>query len=81
MTVDEYDKQIYMVFSRVFAVPPEQLSADTRRGDLEGWDSLGHILLIEALCEEFGLAIAPERALGLETIHDVKTLIVELKTR
>lgn len=76
---EQFDDRIYAVFERLFGVRAEELSPQTRRGDLEEWDSLGHILLVEALCDEFGVAISAEQALDLETISDIKMLIAKLK--
>ena len=65
--------------SRALRVDREKLSDRTRRGDLEEWDSLGHLVLVEALSEEFKVNISPESALDMETIHDIKLVISRLQ--
>jgi acyl carrier protein len=69
------------LLERVFEVEPRQFRDDTRRGDLDRWDSLGHLSLIEALREEFGMDIPPERALDMETVADIKRIMGALLER
>jgi acyl carrier protein len=76
---DSYDSRIYSVFSRVLHVHLENISDQTCRGNLEEWDSLGHITLMEALSEEFKIDIPAEKALEISTIHDIKRVIQGLK--
>lgn len=77
---DDFTHRIVAIFNDVLRIPPENLSDQTRRGDVDGWDSLGHILLIEALSNEFDVAIAAEQALDMESIQDIKRILIELKT-
>ncbi|MCZ6820874.1 MAG: acyl carrier protein [Calditrichaeota bacterium] len=71
--------RIYSLFENILRVPGDKLSEQTRRGDVEEWDSLGHILLIEALSKEFEVKISPEQALEMETIQDIIQMVTKLK--
>ena len=75
----QINERISVVFERALRVKREKLSDRTRRGDLEEWDSLGHLVLVEALSEEFKINISPESALDMETIHDIKRVISQLQ--
>ncbi len=77
--MNSYDERIYIVFQKVLSVPAGELSAQTRRGNPEVWDSLSHMLIVAALSEEFEVNIPPEEALEMETIQDVKLIICKLK--
>jgi len=66
------------IFLQVFEVPPGEITDQTRRGELERWDSLGHLVLLESLREEFRIEIEPEQALEMETIKDIKHLVTTL---
>jgi acyl carrier protein len=66
---------IACLFRRLFGTPPENVKDSSRRGDLEGWDSLGHLVLIEALRNEFAVEISPEVALEIETVADVRRIV------
>lgn len=71
-------QRVDTLLQRVFEVGPRQLRDQTRRGDLDRWDSLGHLTLIEALREEFGLEIPPELALSMDTVDDIKRIMSTL---
>ena len=72
------DQTIKAIFKRVFEAPAEEVSDRTRRGEFERWDSLGHLVLLEALREEFQIEIEPERALEMETVGDIKRIVTAL---
>src|SRR5436190_14830775 len=67
-------QRVETLLQRVFEVAPRQLRDETRRGELDRWDSLGHLALIEALREEFAIDIPPELALSMDTVADVKRI-------
>ena len=71
-------QRVNALLQRVFEVGPRQLRDETRRGDLDRWDSLGHLTLIEALREEFGFDIPPELALSMDTVADIKRIMSAL---
>jgi acyl carrier protein len=68
-------QRVDALLQRVFEVGPRQLRDETRRGDLDRWDSLGHLTLIEALREEFGVDISPELALSMDTVADINRIM------
>ncbi len=74
----EMDTAIKAIFKRVFEAPPEEVRDQTRRGEFERWDSLGHLVLLEALREEFQIEIEPEQALEMETVGDIKRIVTAL---
>ena len=71
-------RRVEAVIRRVFELPADKLHDETRRGDFERWDSLGHLTLVEALRLEFDVEIPPEEALAMETIADVKRIVAYL---
>lgn len=70
--------RVAAVFQEVFELRPDQLTDETRRGDFERWDSLGHLALIEALREHFSIDIPPEQALDMESVGDAKRIVSTL---
>ena len=63
------------VISQVFQADASEFGQETRRGELERWDSLGHLTLIEALCSEFKIEIPPEDALAMESVDDIARIV------
>ena len=46
----------FYITADVLGEPPELVSADTMRSDLDSWDSIAHLNLVVALEDEFSLA-------------------------
>ena len=61
--------------ANLFDEPVENLSLDTPRVDLAGWDSMGSLLLIADLDEMYGIEIGEEGILQLKTLGDLAALI------
>jgi len=66
---------IKKIMGRIFEVRPEEITDQTRRRELERWDSLSHLALLVALQEEFHVEIPAEQALEMETLEDIKRAI------
>ncbi|MGH9389469.1 MAG: acyl carrier protein [Vicinamibacteria bacterium] len=66
---------IQRLFQELFDVPAERLTDKTRRGELERWDSLGHLRLVGELSDAFGIEIPPDSALEMETVEDIKRIV------
>lgn len=75
---DDLDQKMRKIFSELFRVDGASLSDDTRRGELEGWDSLGHLDLVSELENQFSVRIDEDRALEIETFGEAKAAISEL---
>ncbi|MFB3040322.1 MAG: acyl carrier protein [Candidatus Poribacteria bacterium] len=74
---DDLDIRIKAIFRNTLQIPSDKIVDESRRGDFEEWDSLGHIMLIDALAKEFNLKISAEEALDMESIQDIKRTIAE----
>ena len=72
---DDVDARLRKIFGELFPVDPAALDDETRRGELDGWDSLGHLDLVAALETEFSLLLDPDEALEIETFGDAKRMI------
>ena len=70
--------EIGVLIGKTFQASADMITDETRRGDLEQWDSLGHLTLIEALRERFGIEITPEDALDMDTVRDIKRIVFAL---
>ncbi len=72
------DTAVEALLASVFEERPEALTDGTRRGDLDRWDSLGHLRLVAALREAFAIEIPSEEALDMETVADIKRIVRSL---
>ena len=44
-------------------------------GEIEGWDSLGHVILINAIQKEFSISIDMDEMIEIENVSDIKKLL------
>lgn len=70
-----YTEKVRIVVAETFKVPLEQVTLEMKPGDLPGWDSLGHITLLEALQERFALEIPLDEALEASTLADLADVL------
>ena len=76
--IEEINGRVRKIYGELFRVDPDELSDDVRRGELDGWDSLGHLDLVSALEKQFSVRLRPEQALEIETIGDAKRVLARL---
>jgi acyl carrier protein len=70
--------RVRRTLSDLFSVSPESVTAETSPATLDAWDSMGHLMLVEALEQEFELQIPPE---DVERMKDVGTIVKVLDAR
>ena len=77
MTKDKFD----IVFRSVFLLKEDfELSFDLAPGDIEQWDSIGHVNMITAFEEEFGIQFSDEdlmEVVNLKTLYETTTRLIQ----
>lgn len=63
------------VFEEVFPEAGVELSAQLESSEVEGWDSLGHVGLIVAVEDRFGIEFRPEEYEQFASVGALVTLI------
>ena len=71
MTVEEALAWI----AEVLDEPPTSVNANTARKDLTKWDSLGQLLLLSALDQEFGIRMTPDEVREFSSVQSILTLL------
>ena len=69
--------RLYQIVSEVFDVSPSQLNPSSAKGELQGWDSLGTVNLINALEEGFSVQFDLLEIADLETISQVQDALLK----
>jgi len=46
-------------------------------GDLPGWDSLGHVNLVNALERVYSISLDMDEMIAIETVLDIRALLTE----
>lgn len=53
----------------------EKLSLNTKRNDVEEWDSMGQISIMSMLEEKFGVTLEMEELVNLERVQDIVNIL------
>ena len=75
MQQDAVIAQMGDIFDEVFDYDGA-LSAATTAEDVEEWDSLGHIRLMLAVEQKFGIRFQPSEVIGLKNLGELADLVV-----
>lgn len=75
MSENNIQERLRKIFFKVFncSDPQETASPD----NLAGWDSLGHLLLVSAIEEEFKIALTSEDVFQMVNFRAIQTILEE----
>lgn len=74
MTDDDIYPKLATIFDDVFEYDGP-LAADTVAADVDGWDSVGHIRLVLAAEDAFGVRFDPKEVVGLNNLGELVAAI------
>lgn len=64
-------EKIIALMEEIFQVPAGTVTEQTTADDLEEWDSLAHVMLIDALSSELGISIPLDEAVELASVAEI----------
>jgi acyl carrier protein len=71
MTVD----QALAWVAETFEEPKPNIQQDTRRADIAAWDSLGQLILMSALDQQFGIRLNQAELSSLSSVQDILNIL------
>jgi len=71
MTRDEISKIVNDIFTGIFKLENEVISNETNSDDVNNWDSLNHIILINAIENEFKIKFPLGEMADLRSIGEI----------
>lgn len=77
MTREEVYERLNAVFADVFDDEELTVNDETTAADVEGWDSLIHITLIDAVEEEFDISFDMKTIVKLKNVGEMVDVIME----
>ena len=77
MADDAIKEEIFEIISDLFDVDRQEVTSESSPDTLSAWDSLGHMRLITAIEEKYGLAFSPEEQVDMLTVSLVVEIVVE----
>ena len=75
MTREEVYERLNAVFQDVFDDPDLQVNDETTAADVDGWDSLIHITLIDSVEEEFDVSFDMKTIVKLKNVGEMVDVI------
>ncbi len=67
--------EVYQMIAVLLNENNLQIDANTAFEDIEGWDSMGTLLLMAELDERFGITLKEEQIKGLQKVSDLLAII------
>lgn len=77
MTREEVFERLNAVFQDVFDDDEIEIDDDTTAADIDGWDSLMHITLMDAVEEEFDVSFDMKTVVKLKNVGEMVDVILE----
>ena len=75
MTREEVYENLNEVFQNVFDDDSIEVNDETTANDIEDWDSLNHITLIDAVENEFGVRFTMGEVSGMKNVGEMAEII------
>ncbi len=64
------------IIKKNFKLSPDiEINDEYGPGELDGWDSLGHVILMNAIQKEYSISIDMDEMIEIENILDIKKLL------
>jgi acyl carrier protein len=81
MTGKAIDERLTSVFRDAFDNDGIVITDTTTSADVDGWDSFGHIYLIGAIEEEFGMKFSMGEVTGMHSVGEMVDIVAERATK
>ena len=76
MTREEVFERLNKVFREVFDDTEIVVGEKTTSNDIEDWDSLGHVNLIAAVEQEFGIKFSMGQVVAMKNVGEMADIIL-----
>lgn len=64
-------EKIIGIVAETCGVDKSEVTAESTVGDFPAWDSIGHMTILSACEEEFGISFEPEEMMEMEDVNDI----------
>jgi acyl carrier protein len=77
--MEQITTTLKQLIADLFKCDVSELTDTTGPGDIPGWDSLGHVMLMAAVHREFGQHVPVEDAIEVTSIRDLAGILARLQ--
>jgi acyl carrier protein len=78
MNREEVFQQAREVMARTFGVPPESIVETTRADDVEGWDSLSHLIVLTGIERRLNVKLPLTEAYAAQNVGALVDLVTTI---
>jgi len=78
--MDVMTAKLKQLIADLFRCDVSDLTDTTGPGDIPGWDSLGHVMLMAEVQKQFGSHVPVEEAIDVESIADLAAILKRLQS-
>ena len=75
---DSLLQRVSAIVAATFNVSEADIAPGTSPATLEAWDSMGHLMLVLALEQDFGIQIPPESVERMTDVGSIVAMLAEL---
>ncbi len=69
------ENDVITLLAKTFDVPEREISTQTKPKDIEGWDSVGHIMLVAELERSFHIEIPLDQIPELTSVQKIAACV------
>jgi len=73
--MSELDSVLKELFLEIFDIEGDEYGDDLTYEDTPDWDSLGHMKMVAALTEKFGVEFDIEEVMAMESVAHIKRIV------
>jgi acyl carrier protein len=78
---DDFESRVIGVIATTFSVPASAISRATTADDVDGWDSLGHSILMTRLSHHLAMEIGEDIASGPDNVGELVDALARERSR
>jgi acyl carrier protein len=71
------EDRLSQTVAEVLGVTPDELLEESSQDTIASWDSLGHLNLVIALEEEFGIRLSAEDMLAMRSVRAIRQILLQ----
>lgn len=69
------DQKLFNIFKNTFNLEENKINDFIKYEQLEGWDSMGHLMLITAIEKDYGISLLPDEVIIMGDIPTIEKII------
>jgi acyl carrier protein len=75
MILDTMQERIQEIVATIFNVPVETVNLESSPATIESWDSMGHLMLVLELEQQFDIQLGPEEVEKLSSVQNIVNML------